>query len=184
MKRITTLVILLCISFLITSCDRDDCKDCKEKTETGNVQIGDVLPDFSVKLSSGDIIDRKSLEGKISVILFFSTTCPDCRALFPSIERIYKENKDNEKFIFLAIGRAQSEDVVRTFMEENNYTFPYSPQETRDIYDLFAPSIVPRVYISNSKTTVEEVFIDNPLATYDEMKDIIDKLIEELCCKA
>jgi len=180
MKKISIWSLLLCSLFFIMSCDKDD--PVKEP-EVGNIQIGDALPEFSVTLTDGGVMNKKSLEGKISLILFFSTTCPDCQALFPSIERLYTEYKDNDKFVFLAIGRAQNEDVVSKFMEENKYTFPYSPQETREVYDLFAPSIIPRVYISNWDCIVEEIFIDNPLATYDDIKSKTDALIEELCCK-
>ena len=161
------------------------CEDCTEKPEEpGNIQVGDTLPDFSVTLNNGELVNKKSLEGKISLIVLFSTTCPDCQKLFPSIERLYNEYKDDDKFILLTISRAEGEDIVGKFMTGKGYTFPYSPQETRDVYSLFAPSIVPRVYISNPECIVEQSFIDNPLATYDEMKDKIDELIEILCgCK-
>ena len=184
MKNISFLSVFLLSLLFVTGCGGNDCENCKEETEPGNIQIGDVLPDFSVKLKSGEVVNKKSLEGKISLILFFSISCPDCQALFPSIERIYAEYKDNVKFSFLAISRAEGDDKVGPFMNEKGYTFPYSPQETREIYSLFAPSIVPRVYISNDECIVKEIFIDNPLATYDEMKKKIDELIEILCCKS
>ena len=184
MKKITILRLALCSLLFIMGCGKDDCETCKEETEPGNIQIGDELPNFSVKLNNGAQVNNKSLEGKISLILFFSVTCPDCQKLFPSIEDIYEEYKNNDKFIFVAISRAEGESVVSKFMNEKGYTFPYSPQETRDVYSLFAPSIVPRVYISNSDGIVEQIFIDNPLATHEQMKSKIDELIEILCCKS
>ena len=183
MKKINIWSVILCSLLSVTGCNGDDSENYNKETEPGDIQIGDALPDFSVKLKNGDIVNKKSLEGKISLILFFSITCPDCQALFPSIERIYEEYKDNDKFAFLAISRAEGEDKVGPFMNNEGYTFPYSPQETRDVYSLFAPSIVPRVYISNWNCIVQEIFIDNPLATYEELKNKIDDLIEQLCCK-
>ena len=184
MKKISIWSMILCSLLFITGCGKDDCKNCDEEKESGNIQVGDALPEFSVKLKNGEVMNKTSLEGKISLVLFFSITCPDCQALFPSIERIYNEYKDNDKFVLLAISRSEGEDKVGPFMNEKGYTFPYSPQETRDVYSLFAPSIVPRVYISNDECIVEEVFIDNPLATYEDLKKILDELIEYLCCKA
>ena len=185
MKKITIWGLILCSLLFVMGCGGDDdCEACNVETEPGNIQVGDALPSFSVVLNNGAQVNNKSLEGKISLIVLFSTTCPDCRALFPSIERIYEEYKDNDKFILLTISRAEGEDVVGKFMKENNYTFPYSPQETRDVYSLFAPSIVPRVYISNSNGIVQQLFIDNPLATYEEMESKVNELIEILCCKA
>ena len=184
MKKVTIWGLMLCSLLFVIGCGDDDCDDCNESKEPGNVQVGDALPSFSVNLNNGTQVNNKSLEGKISLILFFSTTCPDCQALFPSIERIYEEYKNNDKFILLTISRAENESIVGKFMEENEYTFPYSPQETRDVYNLFASSIVPRVYISNSDGIVEQIHIDNPLATYEEMESKINELIEILCCKS
>ena len=183
MKKIGIWSLILCSLLFVTGCGGDDCDNCDIETEPGNVQVGDVLPDFSVKQNDGVTVNKKSLEGKISLILFFSISCPDCQELFPSIERIYEEYNDNDKFILLAISRAEGEDAVSKFMKEKGYTFPYSPQETRDVYSLFAPSIVPRVYISNWNCIVQDIFLDDPIATYDELKSKIDALIEELCCK-
>ena len=204
MRKITILSVILCSLLFVMGCDGEDCEVCKpckecekcetceecekcevcpEKPEPGNIQVGDTLPNFSVKLNNGELINRKSLEKKVSITLLFSVTCPDCKRLFPSIEQIYNEYKDNNKLVLLAISREEGEDVVGKFMKDNNYTFPYSPQETRDVYSLFAPSIVPRVYISNWDCIVQEMYIDDPIATYEELKSQIDDLLEILCCK-
>jgi|GEM_PF-5841807 len=210
MRKITILSVILCSLLFVMGCDGEDCEVCKpckecekcekcetceecekcekcevcpEKPEPGNIQVGDTLPNFSVKLNNGELINRKSLEKKVSITLLFSVTCPDCKRLFPSIEKIYNEYKDNDKFVLLTISREEGEDMVGKFMKDNNYTFPYSPQETRDVYSLFAPSIVPRVYISNWDCIVQEMYIDDPIATYEELKSQIDDLLEILCCK-
>ena len=183
MKKITFFGLILCSFLFVMGCGGDDCETCNE-TEPGNVQVGDELPSFSVKLNNGIQVNKKSLEEKISLILFFSITCPDCQALFPSIERLYEEYKNDDNFILVAISRAEGESAVSKFMNDKGYTFPYSPQETRDVYSLFAPSVVPRVYISNSDCIVEQMFDDNPIATYEQLKNKIDELIDILCgCK-
>ena len=209
MKKIAICSVILCSLLFVMGCDGDDCevckvcevcekckvceecKECEECEECedcsvvkpGNIQVGDALPEFSVKLNNGETVNKKSLEKKVSITLLFSVTCPDCKRLFPSIEQIYNEYKDNDKFVLLAISREEGEDMVGKFMKDNDYTFPYSPQETRDVYSLFAPSIVPRVYISNWDCIVQELYLDDPIATYDEMKTKIDELLEILCCK-
>lgn len=183
MKRIVFLGIVLLTLLHLTGCGDDDCNSCKEENTPGNIQVGESLPDFSVVLSDGETVTNKSLEGKISVIVFFTTTCPDCRALLPDLERINEDYKDSKDFVLLCIGREQEASVVDAFWKENKYTMPYSAQPTRDVYSLFAPSIVPRVYISNSKCTVEHIFTDDPIATFEELDEIVNELVTELCCK-
>lgn len=49
------------------------------------VQPGDRLPDFTVELSDGTILSRHSLVGKVSVLVFFHTECPDCQRELPVV---------------------------------------------------------------------------------------------------
>lgn len=182
MKKVAILGVIVFTLIHIMGCG-DDCDDCGKEGTIGNVQVGEVVPDFSVVLNNGKTVNKKSLEGKVSIVLFFTTTCPDCRALFPSIERIYNEYKDNTNFEIVAISREQEASIVDGFWKESGYTFPYSAQKTRDVYSLFAQSIVPRVYITNEKCVVQSIFTDDPVASYDELIDVIDELLNILCCK-
>jgi thiol-disulfide isomerase/thioredoxin len=185
MKKIAFSGVVMLALLFITSCGGDDdCDTCKEEEEVpANIQVGDPLPEFSVVLKDGKTITKQSLKDKISVVIFFTTTCPDCRALLPSVERIYNEYKESEYFTLICIGREQKASIVDSFWKENEYTLPYSAQETRAVYSLFAPSVVPRVYISDASCTVQYIFTDDPIATYEQLDDIINELVTELCCK-
>jgi hypothetical protein len=54
---------------------------------------------------------------------------------------------------------------------------PYSAQPTREIYELFARTRVPRVYI-NKDGIIEAIFTDIPSTpSYDEIKSILERLL-------
>ncbi len=126
-----------------------------------SLQPGDRLPEFSVVLNTGETVSTRSLEGKKSVIIFFTTVCPDCRRALPDYQRWYDEIQSaGEDVNFFCISRAEDDVTVRKYWEDNDLTMPYSAQPTRAIYDLFASSGVPRVYIAAPNLIITEVRSD------------------------
>jgi hypothetical protein len=61
----------------------------------------------------------------------------------------------------VAISRAEDEDMVAPFWEEYGLEIPYSAQPDRRIYDMFAKSIVPRVYFVAPSGKVTKVLVEN-----------------------
>jgi hypothetical protein len=61
----------------------------------------------------------------------------------------------------VAISRAEGEQSVADFWSANNLQIPYSAQEDRKIYDLFASSVIPRVYFVSSSGIITKVLIEN-----------------------
>lgn len=174
-RKIVDYLLLLTISvFFLTGCIQDD----DEEPNGANIQVNDELPIFSVRLNTGETIASQSLEGKISFIVLMSVTCPDCIAELPIIERLYTEYKDNKDIVIFTISREQGEQIVGKFWKEQHYTMPYSAQEDRIVYSLFAKSGVPRIYISNKNRIVQYVYTDDPLAKYEELKVNIESLIK------
>ena len=110
---------------------------------------GDSLPDFSVTLSTGETVSNKTLRGKIPVIVFFNTGCPDCREELPVIQKLWENYQNNPQVAVLAISREEEASSIMSYWISNNFTIPWSAQETKEVYSLFAPSIIPRIYISD-----------------------------------
>lgn len=69
-------VILLCIVLAVfSSCITDDDDDRGDFA----LVAGDALPQFSVEMSDGGMLNTQSFSGKVGVIVFFHTDCPDCQ---------------------------------------------------------------------------------------------------------
>ena len=49
-----------------------------EKIEGADLQVGDMIPGFSVVMNDGTAVSDQALIGSVSFIMFFHTTCPDC----------------------------------------------------------------------------------------------------------
>lgn len=169
MKSFIKYLLLSLTVFSFTGC-------IKEEVKEDIVSIGDKIPEFSVQTNDGKTVTDKDMYGAVSCIVFFHTSCPDCQNLLPSMNKIYGEYI--EKGVrFLLISREESEDSIQEYWAANGLDMPYSAQETREVYGLFASLRIPRVYISNENGIIRHIYTDNPVPTYSDLKDTIESLI-------
>jgi thiol-disulfide isomerase/thioredoxin len=68
------------------------CGCIREDREGANIKVGDKLPDFEVVMSDGSVVSNDSLEGNVSLVMFFHTSCPDCQQALPSVQEIQRWN--------------------------------------------------------------------------------------------
>ena len=160
-KFITALLLCFCIF---------GCKDKifeKDDNVYGNVQVGDQIPAFSVTMNDGTKISNQDLIGYNSLIVFFNVECGDCKKELPKVNTFYKEHQNDADFKIVCISREQTQlGLIPIFWEENNLILPYSPQDTRTVYNIFAKNISPRLYFCNKSGKVVAMFSDNTDYTY------------------
>lgn len=154
------------------------CCCIKEKTNRHELIPGDTIPQFEVTMADGSKVTSQSLYGSPSCIVFFHTSCPDCRQTLPKVQEIY-DLYINKGVKFVLISREQDKDEIQTYWQENNLTLPYSPQTSREIYSLFAQSRIPRIYISDKDCIIREIFTDDPLPTYADIDKALTSVIEK-----
>ncbi len=156
-----TVLILAALMLAVSACIRDK---IPEGAELGP---GDRLPEFSVILDDGSVVSTGDLSGKVSVIVFFHTGCPDCQAELPVIQRIH--DKFSPEAAVLCISREEDASDIAEYWAENGLTLPYSAQKDRTVYSLFARMGVPRVYVSSGDLVIHSVYDDSPVATYEDL---------------
>lgn len=139
------------------------------------VVVGDRLPDFEVTMSDSTTLTGAMLREGVSVVMFFHTACPDCQQTLPHMQRLYDEYA-NEGVRFALISREEGETSVAAYWKEQGLTMPYSAQDDRSVYELFAYRRVPRVYVSDATGTVRHIFTDDPTPT----DEVLDEAIREL----
>ena len=141
-----------------------------------NVKVGDKLPEFEVVMNDGTLVTDASLMGNVSLVMFFHTSCPDCQQALPRVQEIYDEYVP-KGVSFTLIGRECGKDEIEAYWVENGLNMPYSEQNDRGVYNIFASSRIPRIYISDENGTVRYVFTDDPVATLEDLKSSLDILI-------
>ncbi len=113
----------------------------KEPTDIG---------DFTVTSLSGETISSKDFKGKITMLNFWATWCPPCRAEMPSIERLYAATKGT-KFQIVAVNAAERRSQVSDFIGKNKYTFPIYIDENGSLTGAFAARALPTTYFINKE---------------------------------
>lgn len=166
MKKIFTAIVMAL--FAAVSCIYDD------PDQEFELKPGDPVPDFTVLMSDGTVMTTEMLSEGPAVIMFFHTGCPDCQNTLPSVQRIYDEFKDKVQVVL--ISREQAYEEVKDYWTQKGYTLPFSPQQDRVIYNLFATSRVPRVYVCmDGKIT--DCYKDDPIPQYEDLLNDLSGLI-------
>jgi peroxiredoxin len=82
-------------------------------------------PDFVLKDIDGKLRRLSENRGKVVLVNFWATWCPPCRREMPSMQRAWKQLK-NENFEMLAINVGEDEDTIFgfTFSTGVELTFP------------------------------------------------------------
>lgn len=159
---------LIYFLLMILSCSTSGCISDKDP-DGPTLTTGDYLPDFSVELNTGTIISTQTLRGKVAVIVFFNTGCGDCQKELPVIQQLWNEFRENEKVEICLIAREEAKDEIEEYWKENNLSMPYSPQDNRDVYSLFAPSVIPRIYVANPKGMITAAYGDQDMPSLDDL---------------
>lgn len=168
MKKIFYMSLLTAVSVAVLS----SCIIDRIPSDAADLKPGDRLPEFSVKMSNGKTVSDRTLEGRLSIIVFFHTGCGDCREELPVMQRFWLEYGNTVNVV--CISRAESRASVEAYWEANGLTLPYSAQEDSELYYRFAKSVIPRVYVADRELVIRQVFDDDPVASYEDIVSAID----------
>ena len=148
----------------------------KEKQTGADLGVGDRVPDFAVEMNDGTVTTGKMLSDGISVIVFFTTGCPDCRETLPHVQRLYDEYEPRG-VSFALISREEGVEKVSEYWSSNGFSMPYSAQSDRKIYELFASTQVPRIYI-NKDGLIVAIFTDLPeTPSYNDLESALSQIL-------
>ena len=114
---------------------------------------GDPLPLFSIS-NHKEAVSTGDLKNKFVLVIFFSTTCKDCRQAFPAISTLYNHYKDNPSIRLLLIARDETEEQVAAYFREQDYDMDYFADPQRKVYSLFADATIPRVFLADRTGTI------------------------------
>lgn len=162
MKKFIYYAFMILVMTMTASCITEDDERGEE------LAIGDMIPAFEVRMNDGKTLTRDSFRGKDSMIVFFNTDCPDCRKELSLLEIFWQRHKS--ELALACISRQEKSDKIEKYWKENGLTLPYSAQEDRKIYNLFAKTSIPRIYIADKNLIIRKVYTDNPLASLEELE--------------
>lgn len=147
------------------ACSHDD-----DPEDAAVVHVGDSLPAFSVRMMDGTWMSRDSLVGRRSVVVLFNTGCGDCRQELPVVDSLYVRHRADADVRFVAIARAEESESIWAFWDERELSMPFSPQPDRAVYQLFANSVIPRLFLSGPDAIVRFAHDDQAMPDLQQLE--------------
>lgn len=156
-RKIFTLALILLASFSV--CCEPIIEDVPTYASSSIVKEGDAAPDFTAITLSGEEFSLSQAHENTLLLILFSHTCPDCKALFDDIiPRMDEIDSMGAKVI--AVSRGGSGEEIMSYMSTNGYQFEAIADSSAEIYGLYATAYVPRTYIINKHGIVEFMTIE------------------------
>ena len=140
--------------------------------------------DFTLTDQYGNTHTLSDYKGKVVFLNFWATWCPPCRGEMPHIEQLYLDyGKNTGDVIFLGVANPksaqspQSQDVtipeIKTFLQDNGYTFPTVFDESGDLFYDYQITAFPTTFMIDQNGDIYG-YVPGAL-TKTQMEDIIQK---------
>src|SRR5436190_15302432 len=102
----------------------------------GEIRVGQIAPDFTIKDPSGKDVKLSDYRGKIVFLNFWASWCAPCAQEMPDLETMNKTFKDR-RFQMMAVSTdADIKDAVK-FYEERSLTLPWFSDPGRRVADKY-----------------------------------------------
>ena len=172
---------LLCIVCLASfSCNGKAQGDVKADSLGYIVKVGDMAPDFTVKLTDGKEWTLSQQRGKVVLLQFTASWCGVCRKeMKEALEPLWKKLRDNTDFVFIGIDRDEPLEVVEKFINQTGITYPIALDPGAETYVKYAErnsGITRNILIDRSGRITKLTRLYNP----DEFKALADAIEKEL----
>ena len=79
---------------------------------------GSKAPDFTLGTMDGRPFSLSSLAGRMVVLVFWASWCPDCRAELPELKAMY-EAVSKDKVAFVSVSFDRGLDALKAFAKDN-----------------------------------------------------------------
>ncbi len=142
---------------------------------------------FTLTDQNGKEHTLSDYKGQVVFLNFYATWCPPCKKELPDIEKLYKEFGSNEKeVVFLGLTNPKSKDYpnnsdedeeyIKTFLEDNQYTFPTLFDTTGDILQKYGISAFPTTFVFDKNGKL--LGYVPGMMTEDIMRNVINQALE------
>ena len=165
-------IFLSLLVLMLSACQQDNDGD---RAATSVVNVGDKVPAFSLDDVDGRQISTSSLSGKVYILNFFDTGCPDCRQEFDVLQRIY--NKYQALVPVINVPRSQTKDEVEAYWKEAGLSMPFYIAHDKELYSKFATKGIPRTYVVDENGKVHAAFSDSPIADFETLDNVLNELV-------
>lgn len=167
-----TILLWLCLAIYATG--------IRAQEQEWKVSLGGQVPSFVIKDKKDNILKIEDLKGKVVLINFFATWCPPCRQELPRMQKeVWEKWGKRDDFAVMVLAREEGWDKLDPFMKNNEYTFPIYPDLKREVFSLFAESMIPRNVLINKDGKIIYQSIGYSADEFSKLIELIRKELTE-----
>lgn len=139
----------------------------------------DSIPEIYLQSKIYGNITPDALKDKVVLISLFATWCPPCQLELSDIEKVlYPKYRNNDNFKLLVIGREHTDEDLKKYNQQKNFSFPLYPDPDRKIFSLFADQSIPRMYLFNRQGILEFSSLGYTKEEFNELMNKIDECLK------
>ena len=142
--------------------------------------FGKPVGNFALSSLEGEAITPKTLAGKVTILDFWATNCPPCKAQMPVINKIYEHFKDSDDVAFYAVStdsRALPNEVVEKTQASWGGTMPIARDPESSGYKVLGVRQTPTLILLDRKNQLQ-VFETGSHQRPDPVIEAIQKLVD------
>ena len=128
------------IVVFITASLLSGCDNSTSEPPVKVVSESKVAADFTLTDMEGNQVSLSQYRGKVVILNFWATWCPPCREEMPSMERLYRDYKDQGLVILAVNVDDNGKKAVGRFLQKTPHSFPIlldSESLVRNSYGVF-----------------------------------------------
>ena len=176
MKRIITAPLLLSALLLMWSCSSSDDEVLGVNSE---------IPQFTLAEgyyhdgTEAPALSSAQFTGKKGIIAFITSYCSDCTTQMYKIVDMWKrfgEDPGVKMAVISRQGGPETPEAIAAYWASAKFPMPYYIDYDRKVYDLFAKSEVPRVYLIDSSGKVRHIFHTNLDPSTEEFAELVNAM--------
>lgn len=126
----------------VTLSDSDSSSNQSQSTE----QQKNTAPDFTVVDYNGKQTKLSDKKGKPVVVNFWASWCGPCKSEFPAFEDAYNKYGNDVEFMMINLTDGYQETIssAKSFIDEQNYTFPVYYDTTMSASNAYGVFSIPK----------------------------------------
>lgn len=130
-------------------------------------RLGSPVSAFSVTDTNGHPVNYSSREGKVTVVIFFSTRCPISSAFNYRRNNLYNEFKDRVNFLIVDSNSNESLENVSDYARAMEFDSPVYRDANNVVADRFGAEVTTDTFVLDSSGTIRYhgYLEDSPNAT-------------------
>lgn len=134
-------------------------------------------PSFRLPGAAGGTVDLASYAGKPVLFMFFTESCPYCRAAGPALEKFHRDYGPKGLAV-LGVCIEEGKDSALNFARDLGLTFPLA-YKGREAYRAYRARGVPYIYLVDRKGRLYDVWEGYDESQVPSMKAAVEKLLDE-----